>query len=1777
MADNMNRQALGNRFSEQVGVPKPKLTEIEALEADLQPFLANRTLNQLSRENLRTLIIDSGLNRSQVRALADAAKLEQETAVPAAFFYALARQNISLNKRTLFAREPEELRISVATAAAAGIISLPDSVVLQQSFDRLNHVRTRYLPLDQFGALAGINLSAENWTSLGERKIRSLQDIKERGGLRSIKGIDQVLKDEQIRSLEAHSILSTLPLEPSANQLLIESGIFNLRAFVRADKAQLAKKLKLDETAINGLQAIAEAHHAIMSLPVTDAVMAVISENNASRLYRRDSYPKSFTRIARSISSGNGCNSCDSCGSALSPAAYLVDLMDLILDTFRADFSTPEIEAISFPDLESLETRFRRPLGTLKINCDDIQTPVRQIEIANEVLERFIGYSRATIYNFFGDTDPFRGTYLYPYPEVLPQMFYAYLGELGIAPLDFQTALDAAYPAVGTADFSLLDQIAQDLRLSRAQLTGDFGITGADWRPPFAVIDKMPDVVRKVFTDGLDRMDATQFAAYQDAVAQSNTAIDRVQQRFLPEIRANLIKFALGRAQLAGAPPEIALLTTEHKLGNYLYIDLASDVCLMTTRIADAIEALQSFVDAFLYGREQPGYFLSFQDSPAGPFRSRWDWIKRYEIWHAAQMVFLYPENFMLPRARTDASPEFRILLDELDRAAGDDSAVSTAILKYREALINSIILPAPQMSMFENCIYHISSSFGLGNRDFRSRQETAYRLVEGALGSRLRLDEWYLYLPLAVAATYNAARKFELAMQWLDNILFPLAADSRVDFSFAPTRLVWWGFEERRINGYEYRENAAWLTDPFTPFLIARLRQGSIERHVIIQHVENLLDWADAEFTRDTGESINSARELYERALELLEYDEVPQEEACVRFWRQLQAQLSMIFTIEELRLVRRLLDSIANDSRITPDDIVAFGTIARKEASFEERLEDLIARVAVIESRALYEPTIAEILSGRKGYAAYSPLELFFDGQFMDGYILNLGEDIASATLLTDALVDRMVDGFCAPSNPTFALLRFRAETNLEKIRTCRNYAGMRRDIRIYGEGTDPNEAIQRRATGETLSGTAIPDAPPAIHRFSYLIERARYTVGVAQQLEALLLSAFEQEDQVTYNLILARQNLQVSQSQVTLQALHVKEAQDQVRLAVLQRERTNFQRQHFTNLIQGGLSQYESQALGAAWAAHDFAIAGAVVSKVSDIPSVVASFWMGDYLGGAAGILGSWGRFFSGVSQVNSLYSQARSMQATFERRQQEWEFQRDLAGWDYDIGEQGVLLAHDQTAISEQESAIAQLQAQHASNVVNYLGTKFLNIALWQWMGRLVRGYYREHLNFATVIARMAQNALEFERQESITIVSSYYGEQDQRDLLAAERLLTDINKLDQHRLITEQRKKEISKTFSLSVFDPIEMQRLRERGWMTFTIKLQDFDRDFPGHYLRLIKSITISIIALIPPVEGIHATLSNAGISRVMVGPPFDQPRVIQRQPESIALSIPSEGTGLFELRLDDPILLPFESSGVETTWTLEMPKGANQFDFGAIADVLFTVRYTALDDPSYRGKVLQQMGVDTHGRLRLGRTISYNIRQTFADEWYDLFNPEFIQDTTQYGYNEGKLKPPYEMRLVLSPLDFGPNEADHKMSRVSLAFRQKQFAKMPLEVQFRPEGSNTIYAFDGDYNWDIANPTTSPFALTAFTYQRADESNPWQGILTSLNTLKPFGTWCIKLKNGGTRLNGEVIQPADYPDIFGSAPAQYGQNVLDLEGLVDGLLAIAYEASVLYEFAANS
>jgi hypothetical protein len=81
-----------------------------------------------------------------------------------------------------------------------------------------------------------------------------------------------------------------------------------------------------------------------------------------------------------------------------------------------------------------------------------------------------------------------------------------------------------------------------------------------------------------------------------------------------------------------------------------------------------------------------------------------------------------------------------------------------------------------------------------------------------------------------------------------------------------------------------------------------------------------------------------------------------------------------------------------------------------------------------------------------------------------------------------------------------------------------------------------------------------------------------------------------------------------------------------------------------------------------------------------------------------------------------------------QASYERRAQGWQDQRDLAQQDVLIGQQQVSNALGQIQIVTQEQNIASIQADNGQTSVDYLANKSTNIEHYDFMrGELERVY------------------------------------------------------------------------------------------------------------------------------------------------------------------------------------------------------------------------------------------------------------------------------------------------------------------------------------------------------------------------------------------------------------------------------------------------------------------
>ena len=180
-------------------------------------------------------------------------------------------------------------------------------------------------------------------------------------------------------------------------------------------------------------------------------------------------------------------------------------------------------------------------------------------------------------------------------------------------------------------------------------------------------------------------------------------------------------------------------------------------------------------------------------------------------------------------------------------------------------------------------------------------------------------------------------------------------------------------------------------------------------------------------------------------------------------------------------------------------------------------------------------------------------------------------------------------------------------------------------------------------------------------------------------------------------------------------------------------------------------------------------------------------------------------------------------------------------------------------------------------------------------------------------------------------------------------------------LEQHAFDSRSRQDRFSLTLDLAQHAPIEFQRFREGGLMVFETPLELLAREFPGHYLCLVRSVTVTLVALVPPSRGIRASLTSGGATSVVVGGDVFPAITLNSRPERIALTGTAETAGPVPLVAEEAALRgAFDGIGFAGRWQLEMQRAINPFDYDSIATVLVTFDLSSRFSFDYRRQLLE-------------------------------------------------------------------------------------------------------------------------------------------------------------------------------------------------------------------------
>jgi hypothetical protein len=362
---------------------------------------------------------------------------------------------------------------------------------------------------------------------------------------------------------------------------------------------------------------------------------------------------------------------------------------------------------------------------------------------------------------------------------------------------------------------------------------------------------------------------------------------------------------------------------------------------------------------------------------------------------------------------------------------------------------------------------------------------------------------------------------------------------------------------------------------------------------------------------------------------------------------------------------------------------------------------------------------------------------------------------------------------------------------------------------------------------------------------------------------------------------------------------------------------------------------------------------------------------------------------------------------SKTASFQRRADDWLLQYNLAAHDLMQNGRQILGSLIAEQIAHREYLNTQQQLADAQELDELLRDKFTNEELYLWMqGELSRLYY-EYYRFAFDTARRAEQTMKRELMrpelDAQDFVKFNYWDGGRKGLLSGEALYLDAKRMEMAYHDNNKRELELTRHVSLRQLDPLALLTLKTTGTCNVTIPEWLYDRDYPGHYMRRIKNVSVSVPAVVGPYASVNCTLSLKE-SRIRTSPDLKEGKYLWQGPEderfavlpggmqSIVTSGANNDSGLFETNLRDERFLPFEGAGAISSWQLDLPREYPSFDHSTISDVILHVRYTARQGVQ-PGVVNTALGELFATASQSGLALLFSLPHDFPTEWVAFVN----------------------------------------------------------------------------------------------------------------------------------------------------------------------------------------
>lgn len=456
-----------------------------------------------------------------------------------------------------------------------------------------------------------------------------------------------------------------------------------------------------------------------------------------------------------------------------------------------------------------------------------------------------------------------------------------------------------------------------------------------------------------------------------------------------------------------------------------------------------------------------------------------------------------------------------------------------------------------------------------------------------------------------------------------------------------------------------------------------------------------------------------------------------------------------------------------------------------------------------------------------------------------------------------------------------------------------SCRSNAGKRsHDVAVWGAQSRFGENVAFTIqSSEDLCSDAFQCymARCQPYRFTALIPKAMEWALMVKALGASLLSAFEKGD-AEYLSALRRSH------EHQILSLGIKTSQNNFRAAdwdyqALGKQLAGAQTRarYYLNLIEKGIISLELNYQQGMETSMQARASGNIEETVSQAMNMIPDFYAGvSFLTHLpigtklAGFFKTLARVQNVIADINTSQAALSETQASWLRRAEEWQHQLNVTEIEIEQIKRQQLASARRRQSALRDLNNHQRQLEHSQEVADFMRDRLCKNELYLFLQRQVSVMYKQAFRLALQSAQEAQAAVCYEQGDLDAFVNGRgldfgFSEHElwnslHEGLLAGEKLELSLRALERRYMTSACREYELTKHISLRQAAPFAFLTLKTGEECELEIPEWWFDLDHLGHYMRRIKSVSLTLPCVAGPFTGVHCRLELLS-SKVRVRP----------------------------------------------------------------------------------------------------------------------------------------------------------------------------------------------------------------------------------------------------------------------------------------------------------------